>query len=246
MQQSISRLNEFGRRCFLERAAQAAFGVSLLPAIDSAVGAAATSGSARRLIYLYMSGGMTHLDTFDLKPGHENQGSTTPISTSVAGIQISRFLPTLATQFDQIAAIRSMHTETGAHEAGEYIMRTSYPQIATTRHPSIGPWIQRLSGRQNRTLPDTVAISAPARHPGPGFLDPTFSPLPIGDPNKGLENTTSPKYLTEASFDKRLRLIDGFDRKFRSKFNGHQGIEPHFDERPICFWLFGCRENPLK
>ncbi|MEO2031637.1 MAG: DUF1501 domain-containing protein [Planctomycetaceae bacterium] len=219
MRQSISQLDGLGRRRFMERAAQAALGVSLLPGIDNAVAAAPTQGNAKRLIYLYMSGGMTHLDTFDLKPGHENQGSTTPISTSVAGIQISRFLPMLAVQFDQIAAVRSMHTQTGAHEAGEYIMRTSYQQIATTRHPSMGPWIQRLNGRQSRTLPDTVLISAPARHPGPGFLDPTFSPLPIGDPNRGLENTTAPQYLTEASFDKRVRLIDGFDRNFRSKFN---------------------------
>jgi hypothetical protein len=205
MRQSISQLDGLGRRRFMERAAQAVLGVSLLPAIDNAVAAVPNQGNAKRLIYLYMSGGMTHLDTFDLKPGHENQGSTTPISTSVAGIQISRFLPMLAAQFDQIAAVRSMHTQTGAHEAGEYIMRTSYQQIATTRHPSIGPWIQRLNGRQSRTLPDTVLISAPARHPGPGFLDPTFSPLPIGDPNRGLENTTAPQYLTEASFDKRVR-----------------------------------------
>ena len=219
MRHFFSQLNGLGRRRFMERAAQAALGVNLLPAMDSAVSAAPSNGRAKRLIYLYMSGGMTHLDTFDLKPGHENQGETTPISTSVGGIRISRFLPTLAGQFNEIAAIRSMNTQTGAHEAGEYIMRTSYEQIATTRHPSMGPWIQRFNGRQSKTLPDTVLISAPARHPGPGFLDPTFTPLPIGDPNRGVENTRAPKYLTETSFDKRVRLIDGFDRKFRSKFS---------------------------
>ncbi len=203
----------------MAQAAQAALGVSLLPAMDRAVAATSSGGKAKRLIYLYMSGGMTHLDTFDLKPGHENQGSTTPINTSVSGIQISRFLPNLASQFNRIAAIRSMNTQTGAHAAGEYIMRTSYEEIATTRHPSMGPWIQRFRGRQSKTLPDTVLISAPARHPGPGFFDPTFSPLPIGDPNRGLENTKAPEYLTNAAFGKRVQLIDGFDRKFRSKFD---------------------------
>lgn len=219
MKQLIAQLNGSGRRRFMTQAAKAALGVSLFPAMDRAVAAAPSSGKAKRLIYLYMSGGMTHLDTFDLKPGHENQGSTNPVSTSVSGIQISSFLPTLASQFKHIAAIRSMHTQTGAHAAGEYLMRTSYDQIATTRHPSLGPWIQKFKGRQSRTLPDTVSISAPARHPGPGFLPPTFSPLPIGDPNRGLENTKAPAYLTESSFDKRIRLIDGFDQKFRSKFN---------------------------
>ena len=165
-----------------------------------------------------MAGGMTHLDTFDVKPGSENQGQTGAISTSVAGVQFSEFLPTLASQFGKMAVIHSMNTETADHEQGEYLMRTSYEQIATERHPSIGPWIQRLKGRQNKNLPDTVTINAGARHPGAGFLDPTFSPLPIGDPNKGLENTQSPGYLTEKSFEKRIALISQFDRKFREKY----------------------------
>jgi len=117
-----------------------------------------------------------------------------------------------------MAVIRSMNTQTGDHEAGEYLMRTSYEEIATERHPSIGPWVQRLLGRQSKSLPDTVLISAPARHPSAGFFDPTFSPLPIADPNRGLENTKQPEYLTDESFEKRKLLIDKFDKKFRAKF----------------------------
>ena len=158
------------------------------------------------------------LDTFDLKPGHPNQGATKPIGTNVAGIAISEFLPVLATEFDKIAVIRSMFTQTGDHEDGEYLMRTSYDQIATERHPSVGPWIQKFRGRQSKSLPDTVLIGAPPRHPGAGFLDPSFSPLPIGDPNRGLENTVPPAYLTAESFEKRVDLIQQFDKKFRQKF----------------------------
>jgi hypothetical protein len=131
-------------------------------------------------------------------------------------------LPKLASQFDKLAVIRSMNTQTADHEAGEYLMRTSYEAIATERHPSLGPWIQKHLGRQNKSLPDTVMISPPARHPGAGFLDPTFSPLPIGDPNRGLENTKAPEYLTEASFETRMELINLFDKKFRSKFKDKQ------------------------
>ena len=208
------------RRQFLEWTAKSMLGVSLLPALGSAVAAAPdTGGQAKRLIYLFMTGGMTHLDTFDLKPGHENQGETKGIKTNVPGMQISQFLPNLAAQFDKIAAIRSMYTETGAHEQGEYMMRTSYKQIATTRHPSMGPWIQKFKGRQNKALPDTITISSPAQHPAAGFFDPTFSPLPIGDPNRGLENTTPPAYVTEDSFGRRMTLINKFDKKFRKKYN---------------------------
>ncbi len=219
MRNLVSKLGEVDRRQFVEYAAKSILGVSMLPALERVVAAqTATPGKAKRLIYLFMNGAMTHLDTFDLKPGHPNQGDTKAINTSVPGTQISGYLPRLAEQFDKLAVIRSMHTQTADHEAGEYLMRTSYEEIATERHPSLGPWIQHLKGRQNKTLPDTVLIGAPARHPGAGFFDPTFSPLPIGDPNRGLENTTAPQYLTEESFEKRINLINGFDKKFREKF----------------------------
>ncbi len=221
MQELLSKLDGLGRRQFIEYAAKSALGVSVLPVFNNLVEAAPgkpKGGKAKRLIYLYMAGAMTHLDTFDLKPGHKSQGQTKPIKTSVPGAQISEFLPTLAEEFDKMAVINSMYTETGAHGPGEYMMRTSYKKIATTRHPSMGPWIQRFKGRYNKNLPDTVLISAPARHPSAGFLDPSFSPLPIGDPNRGLENTKSPSYLSDNSFEKRINLINKFDNKFQNKF----------------------------
>ena len=225
MRNMLNKLDDINRRRFVEYAAKSALGVSVLPILNGVskaaqekAAAAVSGGKAKRLIYLFMNGGMTHIDTFDLKPGHVNQGQTKGIATNVAGSQISEFLPTLAGLFDKMAVVRSMYTQTGDHEAGEYLMRTSYDQIATERHPSLGPWMQQFKGRQNKSLPDTVLISAPARHPGAGFFDPTFSPLPIGDPNRGLENTKPPEYLTAASFDKRQTLIDGFDRKFRERY----------------------------
>lgn len=223
MHELAAKLDPTQRRAFLEKAAKGLLGVSLFPALDRVVAAApvvpaALGGRAKRLIYLFMNGGMTHLDTFDLKPGHVNQGETRGIATSVPGLQISQFLPTLASQFDRMAVIRSMTTQTADHEDGEYLMRTSYEEIATERHPSIGPWIQRFRGRQSKSLPDTVLIGAPARHPAAGFLDPTYSPLPIADANRGLENTNAPEYLTLESFEKRVDLISKFDRKFQEKF----------------------------
>lgn len=222
MRDFISKLDGPNRRQFLEYAAKTALGVSVLPTFNQMVEAAPAKskkgGKAKRLIYLYMAGAMSHLDTFDLKPGHKNQGETKAIKTNVPGQKISEFLPTLAENFDKMAVINSMYTETGAHGPGEYMMRTSYKEIASTRHPSMGPWIQRFNGRQNKNLPDTVLISAPARHPSAGFLDPSYSPLPIGDPNRGLENTKSPAYMSDTSFDKRMELINNFDKKFQNKF----------------------------
>ncbi len=222
MRELLTQLDGLDRRCFMEYTAKSLLGVSLVPTLSNAVAAApkqtGKGGKAKHLIYLFMNGAMTHLDTFDLKPGHENQGETKPIQTNVSGKRISEFLPELAKQFDKLAVIRSMYTETGAHEPGQYLMHTSYKMIATTRHPWMGPWAQKVLGRQNKDLPDSVVIGGAARHPGAGFLEPSYSPLPIGDPNRGLQNTTAPAYLTKNSFNKRLELIDTFDKKFRSKF----------------------------
>lgn len=219
MREFVSRLDGLSRRRLLERAACTALGVGMMNAVGSKAAATpAGNPRQRRLIYLYMRGGMTHLDTFDPKPGSDAQGPTTAIGTSVPGIQFGQYLPLLATRMDRLAVIRSMNTQTADHEGGEYLMRTSYEAIATERHPSIGPWMQRLRGRQNKTLPDTVTIGGSSRHPMAGFLDPSFSPLPIGDPERGLENTKPPADRSEQSFEKRIALIDGFDRTFREKY----------------------------
>ena len=232
-----SELNDFvSRRMFMEYAARTMLGVTILPvgianAADdkaankkdekvssSSANSVAKEGSSKHVIFLYMNGAMTHLDTFDLKPGRETQGQTKGIATNVPGMQFGETLPELARLASEMAVIRSLHTETGDHEGGRYFMRTSYKEIASIRHPGMGAWALKILGRQNRTLPDNVLIGGEARHPGAGFLEPAFTPVPVGDPNAGLQNTVTPKYLTDASFDKRMELINKFDSDLRKKY----------------------------
>ena len=220
------------RRTFLEYAARTMLGVSVFPAASAlaapakkngaAKAAAAGAGSAKSVIYLFMTGAMSHLDTFDLKPGKEVQGTTKPIQTTVSGMQFGEYLPNLSKHADKLAVIRSLYTETGDHEQGRYLMRTSYKQIASIRHPGMGAWAMRLQGRRNKTLPDNVTIGTEARHPGAGFLEPSYSPVPIGDPKAGLQNTKAPEYLNENSFGRRMSLIDTFDSGFRKKYPQRQ------------------------
>ena len=223
----LTRSEEFSRRLFLERAASTCLGVSLLsagrafaaPAAKAVVQPAKGTAKAKNVIFLMMNGAFTHLDTFDLKPGREVQGETKGIDTTVPGMKFGEWLPGLAKHAQELCVIRSLHTETGDHEQGSYLLRTSYPEIATIRHPGMGAWAMRLLGqRKDRTLPDNVLIGPEGRHPGAGFLEPTYTPIPIGDPLKGLQNTQSPAYLSESAFDKRLQLIDRFDTAFRKKY----------------------------
>ncbi len=228
---NVKSLDDFSRRSFLEYAAQSMLGVSALSFAGGSLLAAddkqpakkapapASKATADRVIYLFMTGAMSHLDTFDCIGGRENEGETKPIQTKVPGMTLAQWVPNLAKLGDQIALVRSLHTETADHDKGRYLMRTSYAEIASIRHPGMGSWIMRLQGlRPGRSLPDNVVIGGDNRHPGAGFLEPVYTPIPIGDPNAGLQNTKQPEYLTGGSFRNRLDLIDKFDTGFRKKF----------------------------
>lgn len=204
------------RRQLLELAARSCLGVSVLTGMEQLADAApASSGKSKRMIYLFMTGAMSQLDTFDPKPKNKNvQGDTSVIRTKLSGVQFGQYLPKTAALAKQIAVIRSMTTETAAHGPAQYIMRTNYKQLASTVHPGWGSWMHKMLGRDHKELPCSVHIG---RGQGPGYLGTKFAPVPIGDPSKGLENTKSPDYVTESQFDKRMSLAGKFDRSFRQK-----------------------------
>src|SRR6185369_13496861 len=202
--------------------AQACLGVTIAPLagpFSSAMAAAqGAGGKAKQVIYLFMEGAMSQLDTFDPKPGRDVQGSTKAIPTAVPGIQISEHFPKLAQQLKKVALVRSLAAETGAHQPGQYLMRTSYKEIASIRHPGMGAWSQRILGKISKDLPGNVVIGNSTGHPGPGFLDARFGPVPVGDPAAGLQNTQQPKYLQANQFDRRMKLTSSFDAAFEKKY----------------------------
>jgi len=217
--------NLLSRRAVFGRMAKAALGVT---AFDSIVGrplsaeaAAATAGDMS-VIFLVMRGAMSHLDTFDPKPGREEQGETKTIQTKTPGVLFGEHLPKLAGMSDRLAVIRGMTTETGDHQQGTYLMRTSYSPINSIVHPSMGSWTLRVKGKQSRDLPGFVLVGNGNEHPGAGFLDPSLTPVPIADPKQGLANTTLPAYLSGQQFQRRLLLADKIDRGFRNRHAGPQ------------------------
>src|SRR4029077_18450041 len=135
----------------------------------------------RACILLWMTGGPSQLDTFDLKPGHANGGPFREISTHVPGVRISEHLPRLAAQMDRIALVRSMSTREGDHTRGTYYMHTGYLPQGPIQHPTLGSLAAKELGAEDSPLPSFVSI-APFRQfspqaYGPGFLGPTFAPL---------------------------------------------------------------------
>lgn len=188
--------------------------------------ASGSSGKAKHLVYLYMQGAMSQLDTFDPKPKSKVQGETKPIQTKVSGVQFGEYLPELAKLSDKLAVIRSMNTSTAAHEPARYLLSTSYKPIATTRHPGLGSWIHKMLGRIHKELPVAVQVGGGI---GPGYLGAEYAPVPIGDPSLGLQNTKSPSYLTDSAFDKRMELSNAFDAKFRQLAKKNRQVNGYDD-----------------
>ena len=215
------------RRSFMATAAKSLLGVGCtglltnqgLTPLAQAAQNSTTPGKAKSVIYLYMTGAMSHLDTFDPKPGSESQGQTQPGKTRVPGIIISDKMPKLAYLMKGISLVRSLTTETGAHEQGKYLMRTSYKKLNSIRHPGLGAWANHILKRQNKSLPGSVLVGSAQGHPLSGFLPASIAPVPVSNPNAGLENTKSPSYLNDDQFRRRMSLARSFDSKFKSDYD---------------------------
>ncbi|MBM82119.1 MAG: hypothetical protein CMJ78_16240 [Planctomycetaceae bacterium] len=225
MSKTFQCLDDVSRREFAAFVAKSFLGVGLYSALsrdvvaDESEFATLPQGTAKNCIYLYMNGGMTHLDTLDPKPGAETQGPIEAIETSAKGVMISELLPGLAKHMDKAAIVRSLSSTQGAHERGQYLMKTSYTQRGTIRHPAMGAWVLRLGGQTNKSLPGNVRIGNDSRHPGAGFMESKYAPLPIGNPESGLQNSKVMRGISTSEFERRVKLSNDFDTEFRAKFN---------------------------
>jgi hypothetical protein len=219
--------DELGRRAFVARAAQSFLGVGLLP--EWLAGTASAAGkpeplpphvaTAKRVIYLYMAGGQSHLDTWDPKESGKVSGPVKPIATSVDGIRVGEYLPLSAKQMRHVAVIRSMTSNQGAHEQGDYFMHTSYAPRGTIRHPGMGAWLDVFQpGAGHATLPNYVYIGSNSRHPGAGFFPAVHQPLFVNNPETGIKNVKRPEGLAEDRLGRRLALSADLDREFIDAF----------------------------
>ena len=220
MKSDLSTLDELNRREFIASAAKACLGVGLLPMAGSFVHNSVSAlepgsrpASARYVIYLNMTGAMSHLDTFGTNPDAPDiQGPTKSIRTSADGVILSENLPLTAKHMHNAAVIRTMVTSQGAHEQASYLMHTSYLKRGTIAHPTFGSWVSKLSGSINTTIPSNVQIGAnPA---GAGFLESKYGPLPIGNPKAGLANSKAADYLDQTRFGGRLAMAQKMNASY--------------------------------
>ena len=218
------KADELTRRQFVSNAARAYLGVHLFPMLGStlasaAPGATVSGGKAKSVIYLFMSGGMSHLDTFDPKPKKKDvMGKTEVIATKADDVMVGHYLPQTAGIMDKVCVINSMNSTQGAHEQGSYMMHTSYDMRGTIQHPSLGSWVLRLGGRNHPELPGFVAVNSPPNLTGGGFLGAKFSAAPVGSPDQGLQDSKRAGDVSPEDFARRLTLADKMNRQFHGRY----------------------------
>ncbi|MEN8843801.1 MAG: DUF1501 domain-containing protein [Lentimonas sp.] len=221
MYDELNQMDELSRRKFIQYSAKALLGVGLSSVGQTPMWASEVvrKATAKNVIYIYLSGGMSHIDTFDPKPDWKDQGPVQPIDTNVSGIQISEYLPSLAKRMDKLAIIRSMYSNQGAHEQGNYFMHTSYEKRGTIRHPGLGAWLNSMSGKTNSTLPGNVRIGGSNNaQGGAGYLDSKYEPLHLGDPNAGLPHINRYHGVDETEMQERMALAEMMDLSFHQKY----------------------------
>src|SRR5205823_8631047 len=179
------------RRDLLRIGSASLFGASLgLPQLLASQG---KPGRDVSLIFLFLHGGLSTIDTWDIKPDapSEFRGDFKPIATNLPGVQIGEHTPKMAKSLDKVALIRSLRPHNSDHGPGDHYMLTGYfPQAGfnpslkpNNQRPAHGSVIARKLGPRGPVPP---YVCLPKMHPsaGPAYLGASAAPFVIeADPN---------------------------------------------------------------
>ena len=230
--------SDFQRRDFLRMSLAGAMGVSCSGWIGKLARAVEAAAPQRACILLWMPGGPSQLDTFDLKPGHKNGGPSKEIETAAPGIRISEHLPGLAKQMKEMAIIRSLTSTEGDHGRAANIMLTGYKPQEAVKYPVLGSLLAKELGHDDNELPNFVSISSAQSGFGStaneGFLGPRFAPLsvsgnsanPQARANLSIEFLAPPRKVDKLQTENRFRMLQVVQRDFSDRFDS-QSIEIH-------------------
>ena len=176
---------------------------------------------AEHVILFWNGGGMSHIDTWDPKPGRPTQGEFQAIRTSVPDIQISEIFPELARQMHHCSLIRSISGTQGAHGRATYNLQTSYNQSANLIHPGFGSVVVHEK-EKNGDLPPYVSISG--RAPRSSYLGQTCEAYYVGGPGEKDPYLSFPEGIVQERGNARLERLTKFNNRF-AKSNRNESLE---------------------
>lgn len=175
---------------------------------------------ARSCVLIWLDGGPSHLETFDVKPDapKEVRGPLDAIETSLPGVRISECLPRMATMLDKVAIIRSMTSPLGEHNFGTHYLMTGYKPTPVLEYPAFGSVFAHMQTEQG-VLPPHIAVPefkvGGGRLNGAGYLPATARPFSVGaDPAKPGFNVRNLDFypgLDASRIDRRRKFVNAFN-----------------------------------
>jgi hypothetical protein len=225
------------RRNFLQVGAMAMGGLGLADLLR-AEDQAGPSATRRSIINIYLGGGPTHMDTFDLKPTApvEYRGEFNPIATNVPGMEICELLPNLAKNADKYALIRSIVGLRNEHSSRQSDSGWNTADLAILGgRPGIGAVVSKLHGTVTGSAPTSVTLS---NFGEAGFLGPEYRPYQPDSVARA--NLRMNRVLTEDRLTDRTNLLNSLDR-LRRDVDHSQSMKAmdQFSERAVTLVTSG-------
>jgi Protein of unknown function (DUF1501) len=217
------------RRDFLHAGSLATLGLTLPGYLRAKEVAGAKDGDVN-CIMLFLLGGPSHIDTWDMKPKApaEVRGPFQPIKTSAPGIEISEIFPRMAKHADKFSLVRSVyHTATAVHDTGHQMMQTGRLFTGGVEHPHVGSSLGYLKGGRGE-LPAHVLLPRPMGRTGgnlphgqtAGYLGKTHDPFVLNaDPSAPgfkVPDLLPPDYISPIRAERRQRLREAVDGAMES------------------------------
>lgn len=232
------------RRHLLHQMANGFFGsaVGALWAADGKMPEAQLVGEpkAKSVIYLFMCGGVSHIDTFDPKDnkhagklmdaigfGDNNAPMKRPVIPILrkfqpygkSGIPVSDWFPNVGGVIDEFAVVRSMYCHQTNHFPAVIEHSTGKP-LRQFEHPTLGSWVTYALGSANRNLPSFVNIgrpSSPVQLTG-GYLGAAYSATPFQTGETPIPNLLAPKSASSAVRDRQMQKLLELNQQFRADY----------------------------
>lgn len=178
--------------------------------------AAELKKNRKSAIMLWMSGGPSTMDIWDLKPGAATGGPFRPISTA-GDLQICEHMPMTAKVMDKLSVIRSMSTREADHMRGRYYMHTGYVPNPNIEHPSYGAVLAHELADQRPDLEIPPFVSVGGGSVGPGFLGMAWAPFVVNS-NGQVRNLEMG--MDEKRLQQRMATLDLVEKGFISQNRG--------------------------
>jgi hypothetical protein len=226
MSDAMQPFKSMTRRHWLGHLASTALGVPAIQFFSSLQANAQHLRKANRsCIVLWMSGGPSTIDMWDLKPDHKNGGPFKPIDTAAAGVRISEHLPKVARQMQHLNIVRSLNSKEGNHERGTYMMHTGYAPNPTVVHPGWGSVCAMELGEklENFDLPHCISINSPGV--GAGFLGMSYAPFVVQNPNAPIANLRPPQDVDGLRMDRRFELLGLVENQFVAQRRAQAAVD---------------------